>query len=277
MIKNLLILFYRTYLNNIVYVFPTFAAKTAMKLYTTPRAGKLNKEQKDFLSSATKQPIQHKELNLNSYLWPGREKTILLVHGWESNSGRWEETILKLKETGYSIVAFDGPAHGQSTGARFDGILYAECIKTVVDFYKPNVIIGHSVGGMSAIYAYYKYQFAGLEKIVSIAAPSEFTHLMDNYQNIIGFNDKMMQAIYSYVRQQYNFNPYEFSAANFAASFELDTLIIHDKYDDVIAYEEGVAIANSITNAQFIATEHLGHSVNTIEVAKYIYDFVKGA
>lgn len=275
MIKNLLIKFYRTYLNSLVYIAPKFAAKTAMKLYTTPRSGKLTKAQSKFLSSATRQQHQHNDLTLYSYLWPGREKTVLLAHGWESNAGRWENTILKLKETGYSIVAFDGPAHGNSSGNRFDGILYAECIKTIVDFYKPFTIIGHSVGGMSSIYSYYKYQFPDLEKLISLAAPSEFTHLMDNYQRIIGFNNRMMKAIYAFVYHKYNFDPQEFSSANFAASFEINTMIIHDKYDDVIAYEEGIAIANSVTNAAFVTTENMGHSVNTPEVDKYIYDFVK--
>ena len=257
------------------YLFPRAAAKTAMRVYSTPRAGRLSWEQGNYLSSATQQPLMYNDLQIMSYLWPGREKTILLAHGWESNSSRWQSMITKLKETGYSVVAIDAPAHGRSGGKIFNGILYAEFIKVAAEFYDPSIIIGHSVGGMSMIYSHYKYPMPNLEKIVLLAAPSEFNHLLSNYKKIMGYNDRVISAIGNLIHERFGITPDEFSVSNFVASLKLEGLIIHDMDDDIIDYTQSVAIASSLTKSTLIATEAMGHSINTPEVNQYVYDFVK--
>lgn len=273
--KKLLIFIVGNYCNLLSYPFPKAAAKTAMRLYSTPRAGRLNWEQANYLSSATQQPLMHNSLQIMSYLWPGREKTILLAHGWESNSSRWQSMVTKLQETGYSIVAIDAPAHGRSGGKLFNGVLYAEFIKVAAEFYDPSIIIGHSVGGMSMIYSHYKYPMPNLEKIVLLAAPSEFNHLMKNYKELMGYNDRVISAIGNLIHERFGITPDEFSVSNFVASFKLEGLIIHDMDDDIIDYTESVAIASSLANSTLIATEAMGHSINTPEVAQHVYDFVK--
>ena len=67
-----------------------------------------------------------------TYYWEGNNKTILLAHGWESNSFRWKNLITELQRYGYSIVALDAPAHGDSGSKMFNAILYSEFINMLL-------------------------------------------------------------------------------------------------------------------------------------------------
>ena len=52
-----------------------------------------------------------------TYRWLGKKETILLAHGWESNSFRWKDLIVKLDTAlDYNVIALDAPAHGRSSG-----------------------------------------------------------------------------------------------------------------------------------------------------------------
>ena len=99
-----------------------------------------------------------------TYNWDGEKETVLLLHGWESNSFRWRNLIGHLKREGYRVLAFDAPAHGHSSGSLFNVIRYTECTQTIVSRYNPDYIIGHSVGGMTAVYHQYRFPGNSLKK-----------------------------------------------------------------------------------------------------------------
>ena len=136
-------------LNGISYISPKYASKLAINLFSKPRKGKITEEQLPLLESAFIEEHTYNDLSIMTYRWIGKGKTILLVHGWESNSARWEFLIKEFKIKGYTIVALDAPAHGNSGGKFFNAVLYAEFINVVANKFQPEIIIGHSVGGMA--------------------------------------------------------------------------------------------------------------------------------
>ena len=110
---------------------------------------------------------------------------ILLVHGWESNTHRWKYLIEKLHLKNFNIIAFDAPAHGFSSGKLFNIPLYAECLQKIIELYRPNHIIAHSVGGMTSIFHQYKYPNLEIEKLIVLAPPSEMSIIMRGYQKTL--------------------------------------------------------------------------------------------
>src|SRR5690554_2838895 len=164
--KEVLIKLIGSYYNMLSYVSKPYAADKAMYLFTTPRAGRINEEQSDFLHTAYQEELKYKHYPIMTYRWLGKKQTILLTHGWESNAARWKNLILDLKKKGFNVIALDAPAHGKSGGRAFDAMLYAEFINVVAQRFSPDVIIGHSVGGMASAYFQHKYQFDKLKKIV---------------------------------------------------------------------------------------------------------------
>ncbi|NNK11552.1 MAG: alpha/beta hydrolase, partial [Flavobacteriaceae bacterium] len=181
---------------NILSFFSKRAVATkAYRLFCTPRKGRVLPIQEEFLKEAAFEKVMVDDMEIQTYHWKGPGKRVMLLHGWESNTYRWRNMIGFLKEEGYDIVAFDAPAHGWSKGKLFHVIRYTACTKKLVDRYKPAYLIGHSVGGMNAVYQQYLYPKNSLQKIVTIGSPSEMQDVMKQYQEILGFNDRVMQAL----------------------------------------------------------------------------------
>jgi pimeloyl-ACP methyl ester carboxylesterase len=77
----------------------------------------------------------------------GEGGAVLLVHGWEDDHSLWSPLIDELVARGRSLVAFDLPAHGASTGqwaVSFEG---SDAIRAIDDALGPlDAVVGHSAG-----------------------------------------------------------------------------------------------------------------------------------
>ena len=76
---------------------PEKAGHIAYNLFSNPRDGKLN-AYSDFLQNANREIIIYNEHQIQTYEWEGGKETVLLMHGWESNSNRWQGMIQYLKK-----------------------------------------------------------------------------------------------------------------------------------------------------------------------------------
>ena len=273
--KALLIFVLGAYYNALSYISKAYAAHKAILLFSKPRKGKITEEQEDFLGTAFQEELQFENLPIMTYRWLGKKETILMVHGWESNSGRWQNLILKLKQKGYHIIALDAPAHGQSGGKLFNAILYSEFIQEASKHFKPKIIITHSVGGMATTFCLNKYQNKELEKLVLIGTPSEFKQVLKRYTDMMGYNQRIINGINAVILERFGAEPSAFSTAKFIKGIDLKGLIIHDEDDKVIPYSDAVQIKNSFKNSALITTKGMGHSLNNGEVASYILDFLE--
>lgn len=265
-----------TYYNVLSYVSKSYAADKAMYLFTKPRAGRISEEQSDFLHTAFQEELKHGPHRIMTYRWLGKKQTILLIHGWESNSARWKTLILALNAKGYNVVALDAPAHGRSGGKTFDAILYADFINVVAQKFSPSIIIGHSVGGMALAFFQHKYQPDPLKKIILLGAPSEFQDVMKRYTDMLGYNQRVISQLKQTIIERYGSPAHMFSTAKFLDSIASEGLIIHDQDDHIIPYNDALLINNSFKNSHLITTKGLGHSLIDESVINYIYDFIEG-
>ena len=263
-----------TSLNTISYIAPKYASTKALDLFATPRKGRLTEKQKRFFDHADQRILKYEDYNIQTYHWPGKKATILLAHGWESNTYRWKSLVKKLLKNDYNIVALDAPAHGQSSGTKFNAILYSEFINVVANHYQPEVIIGHSVGGMATVFFQYKHQLNSVKKLVLLGAPSEFTKIFKNYVNMLSYNSKIEKGLNQLVLDKYDNEPAYFSSANFSKDIEAKGLIIHDKSDKIIDYDEAELIAKHYKNSTLKTTEGLGHSLKHDSIDDAIINFI---
>ena len=273
--KTLLFTIIGTYLNTISYISKTYAANSAIHLFSKPRKGKVTQEQDDFLGTAFQEELKFENYPIMTYRWLGKKDTILLVHGWESNAARWKNLVLTLKQKGHNVVALDAPAHGYSGSKIFNAILYSEFINKVSKHFQPKIIIGHSVGGMATVFCQNKYQLQSVQKLILIGVPSEFTGLLKRYTDMFGYNQRIINQINAVVIERFGAEPTTFSTAKYLENMNSKGLIIHDEEDMIIPYSDALQIKNSFKNSILITTKGLGHSLNNETVASYIYDFIK--
>jgi len=251
-----------------------YASKKAINLFASPRKGRYHDDQKRIIESAFFEEINYNNLDIATYRWVGKGKTVLLVHGWESNTARWDYILKDLKARDYNIVALDAPAHGRSGGKQFNAVLYSEFINIVAEKFQPDVLIGHSVGGMASVFCMHEYQIPSVEKMILLGAPAHFTGVFDRYKSMMGYNNKISNGLDSIVLERFKKPVSYFSAADFAASIKAKGLIIHDKNDRIIPYTDAQLIANRYKNSELISTTGFGHGLKDESLTPQIIGFI---
>ncbi|MDD3005359.1 alpha/beta fold hydrolase [Flavobacterium sp.] len=262
-------------LNLVSFIQPKKATLLAYRLFSQPRKGKLSEsELPKVLQNITSENYISEEVPLRTYVWKGNENVILLVHGWESNTSRWEKLLPYLQKTGSTIVALDAPAHGLSGGKEFNIIKYAHSIDVVVKQYQPSVLIGHSIGGASCIYYQSHFKNNLLQKMIILGAPSDYKIIVANYVQLLSLNQRMNNLLENYFSVKFQKDIDTFKISSFAEQIQIPGLIFHDVDDDVVAFGEGEKIAKAWKNADLIATKGLGHSLHDHDVYTKILDFI---
>lgn len=262
------------FINFIALFSPKYAGKLSIKLFSTPRKGQLKPKEITFLKSSKQYDIPYKDFKIKTYQWKGAKDTILLAHGWESNSFRWKDLIEILTEKNFNIIALDAPAHGATGNKEFNAILYSECIHEVYKTFKPTIIIGHSVGGMATAFALKNHEINAVKQIVLLGAPDAFSTILKNYENIMGYSKRTKKGNRLYINQRFGFFPEYFSTSTFVSHLKIDALIIHDKKDRIIPFSDGITIKNNFPKADFVETTGYGHGLKSKEVYIHILQFL---
>ena len=266
---------YGLYLNILAAFSPSLAARKAFFIFARVRKGRVAPHQRDYLESARHSVEDVAGHQIQTYQWPGDGPRVLLIHGWESNTFRWRNLIGFLREAGFHIIAFDAPAHGHSSGSFLHVPLYAECVEHMVQAYQPKHIIGHSVGGMTALYHAHRHPNEEVEKIVTIGSPSEFYEIMEEFQRILRFNNRVMKALDRFVYEEFGFHVHEFSTSRFASGIPKKGLLLHDRLDSITPFHASQKVHHAWRESVLIPTEGLGHSMHQEGVNRQIVAFLQ--
>lgn len=244
------------------------------RIFCTPRGGKVKPHQEVFLKKAMATKVNHGGLKLQTYHWKNDGPTVLLVHGWDSNSSRWQNLIQLLTKNHFNVIAFDAPAQGYSEGKLLNVPLYAKCVGKIINIYKPQFLVGHSMGGMSIFFNEFQHQSSSVEKIVSLGAPSQMRKIIDDLQNILNLKPKLMKDVEDYFEDKFKYRFDEFATKNFVISLHKPCLVIHDQFDKVVPVSAGKDLQKQLPNAKFILTEGAGHSLNRTYIHQLIVNFL---
>ena len=251
------------------------AATTAFDVFCIVRKGRIQPQQMPYLQQAkyTVETINNHQIQ--TYRWKGEKSTVLLVHGWESNSFRWRNLVAKLKAANFDIIAFDGPGHGYSSGTKMHVPLYAQCAQHIISKYRPQFVIGHSVGGMTALYNEYKNPDSSIEKIVTIGSPSEFYDIMKHFQQLLNFNNRVLGALDQFIQERFGFSIQEFSTSEFVKTNTKKGLLIHDELDAIAPFQASENVHANWKDSTLVKTKGLGHSMHQDQVNERIISFLE--
>lgn len=263
---------------NVLNLFSSKAAgKKAFTLFCTPRKGGIRPKDQDHLKDCQSEAFLTAEFGkVKAYSWNDTgEETVLLVHGWESNSARWRFLIPLLVAEGYRVVSIDAPGHGATDGPLFNIPLYAEAIRAGVDTYSPAYIIGHSVGGASVAYFMSHFPRPSVRRAVIMGAPSELGPIIKGFKHILGLNAASVRSMDKYFQFKFNRKTSYFSIKRFCEGIEVKTLVIHDKGDRVCPVKDGKAIHDHLPQSEMFLTEGFGHGLQDQSVFDRIIEFIR--
>lgn len=261
-------------LNSIYRINKKKAVIKVYRIFCTPRKGKVRPEHEEFLNRAKANSLKIGSVDIQIYHWKkDNAPTILLVHGWDSNSGRWKMFVEHFKNQ-YNIVAFDSPAQGNSTGKVLHVPIYAKTLKKMIKLYQPDYLVGHSMGGMTIFFNEFKNTSSKVKKIVSLGAPSELSKIMADLKRVMRLKRSLMNDVEMYFKDKFGYKFADFSSQSFVKSISIPVLLIHDKYDKVVPVKEAKMIDEALANSRLLITEGAGHSLAKDEVNEAIATFL---
>jgi predicted alpha/beta hydrolase family esterase len=161
-----------------------------------------------------------------------------------------------------------------SSGKEFSIPKYAEFIHLAVEKFRPQYLIGHSIGGKACLYYQSVYQNTAIKKIVILGAPSDFKIIVQNFINLLSLNTNISKSIEEHYLNHFKLKIEDFSGQLFASKLNTKGLIAHDINDNVVLFEEGKKIASTWKNSTFIETDGLGHSMHDEELYKKVLQFL---
>ena len=272
--KNAIAWIIGNFLNLVSYISISLGSKWALDLFSNPLKGRITKPY-PILEMAKKVTLYFQDIDIATYNWEGTGNTVLLAHGWESNSGRWKNTINSLKENNFNIICLDAPAHGASGSKSFNAVLYSKFIAVVCERFKPSILIGHSVGCMAISFFLKNSNYNNCEKLVFLGSPAGFSGIFKNYIYFMGYNKRLICGMELKIKERFGFPSSHFNTSKFIEGMDIETLIIHDKNDPVIPYSDALEIKSSLKNCELFTTNGLGHGLKSRIVIETISKFIE--
>lgn len=231
-----------------------------------------------FMEQAQRTTLEVNGAKLQCFHWPGKGPSVLLLHGWESHTGRWFAFFEPLRKAGYSIYAFDAPAHGKSGGRRFSAIIYAEALTAYLRHLgkAPDFWIGHSAGGMAAILylTEMEAQYAP-QQLVCMAVPGELENFIDKFCDFIGVHDKVKQGIDDQFRRKLDVSYSDISFVKYAANLKVPGLIVHDECDDLAPISGAYQMHEQWPGSSLITTRDCGHSLTGELIPAMVLEYLR--
>jgi len=232
--------------------------------FKTHRHPAPTREQK-WLQSARQSRINFEQEEIVLYHW-GEGKTILLAHGWGGRGSQLAGFVSTLQNQGYSVLAFDAPGHGASSGKTTNAIQIARLMATLDREYGPfQAVIAHSLGVPATLYATVN-EGLRLNCFIGISGPLDLPFLIEKYTTALQIPESVVSRFQSLLIKDFGAD-WEHRLATTSMASQISSradnpvraLIIHDSDDLDVPAGHGQAIASALHSDGFVLTTGLGH------------------
>jgi pimeloyl-ACP methyl ester carboxylesterase len=187
----------------------------------------------------------------------GRGPAVLLVHGWGGRGSQLAAFAPPLLEAGCAVVAFDGPAHGASTGTTTNLPEMAAAVAAVAERFQVRAAIGHSFGGAAVTLALHRG--LALDAAVVVASPSAPAEFLEPFCARLGLREETREALRERLERRVGLRMAELDVARLAGALRTPALVVHDRADAEVPWRDGAAIAAAWPGARLRSTDGLGH------------------
>ncbi len=217
--------------------------------------------------------------NLAATAW-GEGPIVLLAHGWESRRSHWSAFVPALSNAGFTAIAIDAPAHGDSPGEISHMPLYARMLCQVGRQLGPlHGVIGHSFGAGAAAIALSRGLEAKLG--VFIAGPYSILGLIVRWCKSQGIDDEQIPFFLQLLAQVVTSDEADDADRDFHLRVDAERipcpgLIVHDTMDDDIPLKDAELLNADWKRSRLHITSRYGHKRILIaqSVVQAVVDFL---
>jgi pimeloyl-ACP methyl ester carboxylesterase len=236
-------------------VAPGVAARWAETLFCTPPRRPAGDEA--FLGTGSRFTLASQGQRLTGWEW-GHGPTVVLVHGWGSRAGRFGVLGAALLRAGFRVVAYDAPAHGDSTG-RFASLPeFARALTDVAARVGPVYgLVGHSLGGAAVVMA----MRHGVEarRAVLLAPPADVRIFSDLFARTLAIGPTVQETMHRNIERRLRVVWDDLHIPSLVRELPAAALVIHDRDDTDVPLSHGEEIVGAWAGSRLETTSGLGH------------------
>ncbi|MDH5561948.1 MAG: alpha/beta hydrolase [Deltaproteobacteria bacterium] len=237
---------------------PSLTKRLVQRSFFKPVPFVLPKERLSLLDDARYFTLTIKSGKKRIAFWHwGNGPAILLIHGWGGQGIQFYNLIQRLRQEGFSVITFDKPAHGFSSGKTTNVFEFIETTQAVFQHeLKIKGILAHSMGAVSALWITQNNPLP----LVLIAPIFNLTKGLVQWSSQFGIEEKIILNTLRNLEKKHSLSLDEISPDQVAAKCNSPTMVIHDKFDKVTSASDSKKLAELLTNGQLLITEDLGHN-----------------
>ncbi len=234
---------------------PGLAARVAEHVFRTPPAYRPSPEEREALVFADPLEVRFGEVVLRGASF-GDGPVILLVHGWGGRSTQLRALVGPLVDSGFRVVLFDGPGHGATGGSQSSLPEMAAAIHAVLAEVGPvHAIVAHSMGAPSVALALERGPLP--DRLVFISPPCHMSGSTRRFAHAFGLSEELRVRLERRLEQRFQRTLDEMDLGR--TSLPVPLLVVHDRHDREVPFEEGRRVAKSWPAAELVETTGLGH------------------
>ena len=257
---------------------PRTAGVWAANRFLTPARPAADEFALDTIAAAQPFRAPLGEIDIAAWSW-GDGPAILLVHGWGGRAGQMTRLVRPLTEAGFRVLAFDAPGHGASSGHQSNALQISRAIGAVAGVQGGvHGVIAHSLGAIGAGLAVERG--LKIERLAFVGAPAQAEPILPFFAGALGFTPRAAREMRQQIEQRVGI---EFGRLDLPAMGRIlgasvpGLLVIHDRDDKEVSWNNGPAIAKAWHGARLVSTEGLGHKriLRDPAVADRLRDFMR--
>jgi len=270
----------KTYYTILSFVSPKMAANSAFNIFQKVRKKSIRERERPFFEKARYYSLKHDKENLDCYEFGSEHQDlVVLVHGWDSNSGCMLGFIDDLVAQQKKVIAFNLPAHAFYKSKKTNYLECKNAFKMVVNQLPKHdslSFISHSFGSGIVAFGLSEMDIK-VDKLVFLTSPNYVIDIFKEFKDIISLGDQAFELMNNKASKLLNENIKDVATEQklTLAKFN-ELLLIHDKNDKVIPYSNTININKSIPNSKIENFKNIGHyrMLWHKDVIKLAVDFV---
>lgn len=236
---------------------PGPTARLAHRFFFTPPALRPRPEQQRILDLGQRFSVNTPVGRVAGWTW-GEGEPVMLVHGWGGHAGQWTNFVEPLRERGLRAIALDLPAHGRSQGKMSSVRHFSLALESTANLFGPFAgVVAHSFGTAAATLALHRG--LAVRRSVFLAPPAGFSTFFDRVQLALGLGSAARERMRGLSEAWVGLKLDEVEPRRIAPKLDHPLLVLHDRDDDEVLFEEGRELSRLWPRARFHPLSGLGH------------------
>jgi len=180
----------------------------------------------------------------SAYVWGSDEPTVLVLHGWGTDSTTMTAVVDAVVASGQSAVCFDAPGHGVSPGSRATMREYAHATLAVLQrFPSLRVIVAHSMSSIAAVSAVAESDRAKVRSLLLLAPTCSLARVIDRWAAHRGLPPAVVTSMHHELRRRDGMPVSHWDVRTLGLPTSVQVRIVHDPTDEVVPVEDAHLIA----------------------------------